>query len=716
MHRLRRRLIVLCGALAVSLSAVPSVARAETAAAATADPRVGPHARDEQTSTRATTPPAGPGPASTSPTRSTSAPLALTAPATPAKEVFGFAPYWALGNWSQWRTYLLSTVAYFGITLDGTGSIVNDEGVTGWNSSNLTNLVSAAHAAGDRVLVTVKCFDEAQINSIVATGAYVDNAVNNAVNLARQRGLDGVDVDFEGYGSSQYPNLRTQFTNFMGTMTARVHAAIPNSEVVADTYASSASSSSGMFDVAGLASNTDALYVMAYDMNPSGVTAATAPLNGGTYNDTTIVQQYVAQAGAAKVILGVPYYGYKWSVSAPGETVPTMGGQAAATYADSRYDFSCAQSLSIHWNATAATHWASWYSPAANDPCGGNYGSWREVYYEDPDSLSAKYDLVNQSGIRGTGPWALGYDSGYDDLWNTIAAKLNVGHNLGGGSTAPVVAANSTPSGPAAAGVEGTDGGLWVTPGGGAGFAPWGGQLTAAPALAWVPAPGGGGRELAVVTGTDKGLWVSAGSGWQPLGPAGTWCADNPAVTVTGPPGSTLLSVGCRGADGALWVAQTPVGSATLPHADSFASYGGVLTAGPAVAWSAGIVTFAVTGAGGAVWTRTSLSPWTQTPWTCSGQPALEASDQVAYFGCQGSDRQLWYAVNSGGGWSPAMAAGGALVGGPGLASAASGVVAFVEGVDLAVHERALGPGGPAGSGYGFDGGTVSGGGGAGAS
>ena len=34
------------------------------------------------------------------------------------------------------------------------------------------------------------------------------------------------------------------------------------------------------------------------------------------------------------------------------------------------------------------------------------------MYYEDVTSIGAKYDLANQSNLRGAGIWALGYDDG----------------------------------------------------------------------------------------------------------------------------------------------------------------------------------------------------------------------------------------------------------------------------------------------------------------
>jgi hypothetical protein len=395
----------------------------------------------------------------------------------PARETFGFAPYWDMANWKQWQLGRLSTIAYFGVTLDGNGNPIHDEGWPAWQGQQLTDMVSAAHAAGVRVLVTVKCFDTASISAIVSNPAHAQTAVANAIALARQRGLDGVDVDFEGAASPTYPTIAQDLTTFMGNLTAQTHAAIPGSEVVVDTYSGSASWDGGLFNIGALAPNVDAFFVMAYDMNFDNTpqhASADAPLNGWSYNDTTLVAQYLSKAPASKVILGVPYYGYKWNVSAPIANAPDSGSAQADTYAGTFDDFACAPQLTRQWDATAASPWATWWSPATADPCGGNHNGWREMYYEDVTSIGAKYDLANRSNLRGAGIWALGYDDGHTELWDLIASHVNVSHAPVAHVTAPAGPLNSTAFG-VSWGVDGgsvpatsyriwssEDGGAWV--------------------------------------------------------------------------------------------------------------------------------------------------------------------------------------------------------------------------------------------------------------
>ncbi|HXA29564.1 MAG TPA: glycosyl hydrolase family 18 protein [Candidatus Angelobacter sp.] len=423
----------------VLANVVPGSSAGAATGGAVADPAVGPNATQER-ALGANAPVLAPDP-NLPPAQSKSSGVtraAVVAQSSPrvasgngnlTHEVFGYAPYWELGNWQEWQMNLLSTIAYFGVSIDGGGNAVqgSDAGWNGWNSSNLTNLVNTAHASGIRVVLTIKCMDNPTINSIVSSPSNSQNAINNTIALVQQRGLDGVNVDFEGGASSSYPNIQSQYTSFVTSLTNQMHSAVQGSEVSVATYSGSASWDQGFMNISDLGKVVDAMFVMAYDMtfgNTPGNASADAPLNGWTYNDTLTVQQYVSKAPASKVILGAGYYGYKWCTNGTGPNAAIIGNgngcpaQGVDTYASMFDDFNCTctQNVQFGWDSTAASPWASWYSPS--------YGASRELYYEDSNSIGAKWDLVNSYGIRGGGIWALGYDTGRTELWSVIAQKF----------------------------------------------------------------------------------------------------------------------------------------------------------------------------------------------------------------------------------------------------------------------------------------------------
>jgi len=436
----RRLALALAAApLALMLGTLAPAAPVQ-AGAAVADPAIGPNAQ-QQALLGAGAPALAPDPslrpAASAPQGVTRAAVAVQSSQARVaagngnltREVFGFAPYWELGDWSEWQLQWLSTIAYFGVSLDGNGNPVEggDAGWSGWNSSDLSNLVGAAHSTGDRVLLTIKAFDDATINGIVSSPANSQNAINQTIALVQQRGLDGVTVDFEGSTSSSYPSIQQQFTAFVTSLTQQMHNAVQGSEVAVATYSGAASWDQGFMNISDLGKVVDALFVMAYDMsfgNTPNNASANAPLNGWTYNDTLTVQQYTSKAPAGKVILGAGYYGYKWCTANtnPNSAIISNGNgcpaQGVDTYSSMFDDFtcSCTQNVQYHWDSTAASPWATWYSPS--------YGANRELYYEDTSSLAAKWDLVNSYGIRGAGIWALGYDTGHSELFTLLGQKF----------------------------------------------------------------------------------------------------------------------------------------------------------------------------------------------------------------------------------------------------------------------------------------------------
>jgi len=371
----------------------------------------------------------------------TAAPNATTTTASPSntgslqREVLGFATYWELANNASWNYSLLSTVAYFGLDVKSDGNFdtsSTNSGWSAWGSQNLVDTINRAHTAGDRVVLVIKASSPA--NSTICSIGYGSGqtAINNTIAAIRSKSLDGVNVDFEG-SNTTCPNgqsLQAGFTSFVAQLSSQVHQQIPGSYVTVDTYSGSASWDGGQFNIGQLAPVVDGLFDMAYDMasgNMSGQAGPNAPLNGWTYNDTTSVSQYLTKAPASKVILGVPYYGYKWSTTsnAPYASIQSGSGADADTYSGVLSDLTCgAQQQTRSWDSTAQSPWASWWSPATNDPCGGNHNSWRELYYDDATSLGYKYDLVNARDLQGTGMWALGFDNGNQDLWQELADKF----------------------------------------------------------------------------------------------------------------------------------------------------------------------------------------------------------------------------------------------------------------------------------------------------
>ncbi|MBN1617991.1 glycoside hydrolase family 18 protein [Candidatus Dojkabacteria bacterium] len=362
----------------------------------------------------------------------------LNASTSVTKTVMGFAPYWSLSTWSSAYQYdKLSHIAYFGLNADANGNwITGDSGWNGWNSATMSTIINNAHANGVKVVLVVKNFDAAGIYSIVTnTNGAKTTLINNIVTEIRNKGVDGVNIDFEyissgsGTGCGGYPctadRVRPYIPTFMQDLSTRIHTEFPGSHVSLDVLGGSATWYSA-YDITALGQTSiDGIMVMAYDYYRvnSSMAAPSAPLYGSQYYLTVSesIDDFIAQAPANKIIMGVPYYGLEFPTTGSAYNSSTSRNGAISYYSgvvDPSED-AYHNSNTIKWNDTDKVRWYVYRWPDVNT------SEWWQGYYDDPDSLGAKYDFVKNKNLQGVGIWALGYDYGYNELWNTLRDKFS---------------------------------------------------------------------------------------------------------------------------------------------------------------------------------------------------------------------------------------------------------------------------------------------------
>ncbi|HEV2032729.1 MAG TPA: glycosyl hydrolase family 18 protein [Candidatus Dormibacteraeota bacterium] len=356
------------------------------------------------------------------------------------REIFGFALASSLSDptvgYPTWNFSLLTTVAFFGLHVNDDGTFASDAGMAVWNSSQLSDLLNVAHAHRTKVVLTIILQDFGPgTPHMCAALAHSATTIANTVAQVRAKGVDGVNVDYEGLngscGSADSNWARHSFAGFAGSLRS---AMVPGSYLSVDTYASSAADPYGFFDIGGMSASVDSFFVMAYDLEYANYARAplscnqfclgpTAPLSGYYYNDTSTASQYVSAAGASKVILGVPYYGRKACVAAATANQYAIGSVVADTYTDASTEASApgpgfqAGSYVAHRDANdpaGQERWDTWYNTSMQCT--------RELYWDDAASLGNKYALVNNDNLRGVGLWNLNYGGGAPELWSTLSS------------------------------------------------------------------------------------------------------------------------------------------------------------------------------------------------------------------------------------------------------------------------------------------------------
>lgn len=349
------------------------------------------------------------------------------------REVFGFLPYWELTDSSttlDWEK--LSTIAYFGVGAAANGNLEtkNSDGSTsvgwaGWTSSQMTQVIQAAHANNTRVVLTVQSFawssggvtrQKALLGSATARG----NLARQIAAAVRDRGADGVNLDVEPIVSG----YAEEFTALVKAVRAELDAIAPGYQL---TYDALGYIGNYPIEAATGPGAADAVVVMGYDYkgSSSGTAGSIAPIGGPVYDIADTLAAYTSRIPASQVILGVPYYGRAWSTTTDELNASTTSAAKYGSSVTALYEtaIDLAAEHGRRHDPVEGTAWTAY----KRENCTKTHGcvtGWRQLYYDDAATLAAKYDLVNRYDIRGAAIWALGYDGGRPELYALLEDKF----------------------------------------------------------------------------------------------------------------------------------------------------------------------------------------------------------------------------------------------------------------------------------------------------
>jgi spore germination protein YaaH len=370
------------------------------------------------------------GPAAASAAQTAAVPASTT---TLRREVLGYLPYWESPYSGELNYDVLSTVAYFGVTVRGNGDLAKStNGVTttewaGWTSSWMTNVINAAHAHGTRVLLSVEQFAwtaggrDTQV-MLLSSADYRAHAIDQIVAAVTQRGVDGVSLDFEPIVSTQSFN----FVTFVRELRTALDAVRPGYEIV---YC--ATGSIGYYDhykLTGLGA-ADAVFIMGYDFRTgsSGYAGSIDPLTSprAVYDLTQVIKGYKTKTTVDKIILGLPWYGIAWSTVSNAPNATTRSSGCSATSVLFAQAALLASQNGRNYDSIEQSAWTAYQLDCGDKDANGQpVKTWRELYYDDAQSLGVKYDMINYWNLRGMGIWALGYDHGHPEMTALIGSKF----------------------------------------------------------------------------------------------------------------------------------------------------------------------------------------------------------------------------------------------------------------------------------------------------
>lgn len=347
----------------------------------------------------------------------------------PKKIVFGYLPYWSIENLKYLQLDKLTDIAYFGLYVEGDGTFntkvedgTAEPGYNAWrNSKDLADFIRFAKKSGIRVSLTVISHDDEKSDKILACKECWTTLLTNIKTELDYHEIKDVNLNFE-YVDFQKPETADAYTDLTNYLNTELDKTYGNSFLTVATFADSFVKPR-VTNVEALGKVSDGLFIMAYDFRyPSSDNAGpVAPIDGiGVHSDydlTTMLADYMRVVPPSKLIMGVPYYGYNWVVEdkqALAKRIPgddDIGHSQSQAYSDIM-DAVSELKPEIMWDELSKSPYYSYTSPET--------GSIRQVYFENVDSLKTKYQLVKDKNLAGIGIWALGYDGGYQELWDLL--------------------------------------------------------------------------------------------------------------------------------------------------------------------------------------------------------------------------------------------------------------------------------------------------------
>lgn len=256
-----------------------------------------------------------------------------------------------------------------------------------------TFMIEAARMQGVRPVLTLTPlgpdgnFNNFLITAVVNNQEAKDNLLDNLLTTAQEKNFQGVDIDFEYIR----PEDRVPFADFVADVRNFLspygyHVSVALAPKTSDTQA-------GLLyegkDYALLGEAADSVLLMTYEWGYTyGPPMAVAPVN----QVRRVVEYAVTRIEPAKIDLGIPNYGYDW-------TLPFVQGTSRATTVSNLEAVRIAieAGVPIQFDEVAMSPFFQYEKE----------GQLHEVWFEDVRSYQAKFSLIPECGLRGMGYWQI---------------------------------------------------------------------------------------------------------------------------------------------------------------------------------------------------------------------------------------------------------------------------------------------------------------------
>lgn len=348
-----------------------------------------------------------------------------------AAEVLGFVPHWLFEPAARSVDPSLLTIAAFhSVEASQDGRLVSRKPggnvPPGWamlGSARFRELKDELQSAGVKVVPVIQrtawtAGTRERMVNLLSSKKNRRALVRAIADFVAKRGFDGVNLDFEPLPAK----VAADYVTFVREVRAALDEIDPGLHLSVDVVPGLEN-----YDLAALTAEdaADLAVIMGYGYRTasSGAAGAVAPLSDPATGDlSTSVAAALQQVDPERLLLALPWYGIAWPTESSQARAKTRSGKDLEPPATVVYSAAVEQAARSgrRYQPDQASAWSAY----ASQRCASCPTTWRQLWYDDPDSFGAKVDLALEQDLAGIGIWALGMDAGRDEMAAALRDRL----------------------------------------------------------------------------------------------------------------------------------------------------------------------------------------------------------------------------------------------------------------------------------------------------
>lgn len=267
----------------------------------------------------------------------------------------------------------------------------------------------AQHVAPMMVITNLRktdSFNSQLASDVLNSPAARQNLLNNVQTVMEEKQYYGLNINFEYL----FPADREAYNSFLAQTYAQLHPQgyWVTTCVAPKTFAGQPGILYEAHDYPAHGENVDQVMLMTYEWGYAfGPPQAIAPLD----KVEEVVQYAVSVIPSQKILLGMPNYGYDWTLPfSPGSTARSITNESALRLAQE-------QGVRIEFDPVAQAPFYNYYDSRGRE---------HVVWFDDARSIAARLRLVEKYNLGGLGYWNL--NNYFAQNWLVIADAVEVNH------------------------------------------------------------------------------------------------------------------------------------------------------------------------------------------------------------------------------------------------------------------------------------------------